>query len=185
MNVGFKLISKHSDGILSLDEAKDHLRIPREDDSQDSEVMALIEAAIQVAEDMTERIISLTTYDFKIRAEEMTFSLPYDQFVSVSEVKLFDQEGNETDGISFLEVDDFTVPATLTIKKLPELSSHLIIRATFGYDPVLIPKSLVQGIKMTLYHFYDNRSEVEVGRTANLVPQGAKMMFHMNRYQRF
>src|SRR5690606_37499663 len=126
---------------------------------QDSEVMALIEAAIQVAEDMTERIISLTTYDFKIRAEEMTFSLPYDQFVAATAVKLFDQDGNETDGTSYLEIDDFTVPATFTIKKLPELSSHLIIRATFGYDPVLIPKSLVQGIKMTLYHFYDNRSE--------------------------
>lgn len=185
MNVGFKLISKSAEGILSLDEAKDHLRIPREDNSQDSEIMALIEAAIQVAEDMTERIISLTTYDFKIKAEEMTFSLPYDQFVSVTDVKLFDKSGEEQDGKSHLTVDDFTVPATLSVRNLPDEASHLIIRVTFGYDPFLIPKSLIQGIKMTLYHFYDNRSEVEVGRTANLVPQGAKMMFHMNRFQRF
>ena len=68
MSIAFKLLSKSTTGILSLDDAKDHLRIPLADTSQDGLIDAYISAAIQTAEDDTERKIGLSKYQFRIPA---------------------------------------------------------------------------------------------------------------------
>ncbi|AWW32170.1 hypothetical protein DN752_19615 [Echinicola strongylocentroti] len=189
--VGFKLKSKDFTGILTRDEAKEHLRIPAPDTSQDDQVDLYMSAAIAHAESEMERKLSLTTYEFKIKPERISFALPYPDFKSISKMvsvsggtstTLF-EEGQPGDLSDFMEVDDFRELAQLTILDYPEDSDYLVITVSFQMDP--LPLNVLQAIKMIIYHWYDNRSEVEVGRTANQVPMAAKRVFELERFYRF
>jgi uncharacterized phiE125 gp8 family phage protein len=187
----FKLISRNAANVLTLDEAKDTLRINRDDEDQDDVITACLHAAISTAEDHTERKIFDSVYDLRIVPSLMTFSLPYPNFKGVTSITAIKNDGSEEvlseSGTikDYLTVDDYPELASLTILQFPEDTKFLIIRLTFGYATGLLPGSLLQGIKMMLSHFYDNRHAVEVGRIATQVPMGAATMFHMNRYQRF
>jgi hypothetical protein len=193
MSIAFKLLSKSTTGILSLDDAKDHLRIPLADTSQDGLIDAYILAAIQTAEDSTERKIGLSKYQFRIPAKAMSMDLPYQEFIEITKLSSLDEAGLETllfekevTGTlsTYIQPDPYTVPPMLILKEvIPVGAEYYLIEATFGMD--LIPASIIQGIKMVLYHYYDNNSAVEVGRTANEVPLGAKSLFHVNRFMRF
>jgi hypothetical protein len=193
MSIAFKLLSKSTTGILSLDDAKDHLRIPLADTSQDGLIDAYILAAIQTAEDSTERKIGLSKYQFRIPAKAMSMDLPYQEFIEITKLSSLDEAGVATllfekdgsgDLATYIQPDPYTVPPMLILKEvIPVGAEYYLIEATFGMD--LIPASIIQGIKMVLYHYYDNNSAVEVGRTANEVPLGAKSLFHVNRFMRF
>jgi hypothetical protein len=193
MSIAFKLLSKSTTGILSLDDAKDHLRIPLSDNSQDGLIDAYISAAIQTAEDDTERKIGLSKYQFRIPAKVMEMDLPYQEFIEITKLSSLDEAGVATllfekdgsgDLATYIQPDPYTVPPMLILKEvIPVGAEYYLIEATFGMD--LIPASIIQGIKMVLYHYYDNNSAVEVGRTANEVPLGAKSLFHVNRFMRF
>jgi hypothetical protein len=195
MSIAFKLLSKSTTGILSLDDAKDHLRIPLADTSQDGLIDAYISAAIQTAEDDTERKIGLSKYQFRIPAKAMSMDLPYQEFIEITKLSSLDEAGVATllfekdvtgDLSTYIQPDPYTVPPKLILKEvIPVGAEYYLIEATFGMDISLIPPSIIQGIKMVLYHYYDNGSAVEVGRTANEVPLGAKSLFHVNRFMRF
>lgn len=197
MNIAFKLLSRSTTGVLSLADAKDHLRIPQADDSQDGLINAYISAAIQTAEDETERKIGLSKYQFRIPAIIMSMGLPYQEFIEITKLSQIDENQvvtelyNSTDDAitvlnQYILPDPYSVPPQLIIKdSIPTDAEYYLIEATFGMDTSLIPASIIQGIKMVLYHYYDNNSAVEVGRTANEVPLGAKTLFHVNRFMRF
>lgn len=184
MQAHLKLISFSSESILSVQDAKDHLRIVREDDSENDQILGYINAAISTAEDFTERKIFDSVYDLRIPAQLNTFSLPYPGFKRLVSVKSLDENNQETElNNDAISVDDWADPAVITVNEYPIGSVYLVIRMEMGLN--IMPPSLLQGIKMVLAHYYDNRHEVEVGRTANQVPMGAKSLFHMNRFQRF
>lgn len=195
MSIAFKLLSFSTSGILSLDDAKDHLRIPRADTDQDTLISALVDAAIQSAEDWTERKIGLSKYQFRIPAKVMEMSLPYAEFIEITKLSSITEAGSVTvlyekgvnpegDLTTYISSDSYVIPSVLKVlDAIPTDVEYYLIEATFGMD--LISDSLLQGIKMTLAHYYDNASAVEVGRTANEVPLGAKAIFHINRFMRF
>jgi hypothetical protein len=195
MSIAFKPLSKSTTGILSLDDAKDHLKIPLADTSQDGLIDSYISAAIQTAEDSTERKIGLSKYQFRIPAKVMEMDLPYQEFIEITKLSSLDKdlvptllfEKDVTGDLStYIQPDPYTVPPMLILKEvIPVGAEYYLIEATFGMDISLIPFSIIQGIKMVLYHYYDNGSAVEVGRTANEVPLGAKSLFHVNRFMRF
>lgn len=195
MSIAFKLLSRSTTGVLSLADAKDHLRIPQADASQDGLINAYISAAIQTAEDDTERKIALSSYQFRIPAIIMSMDLPYQEFIEITKLSSLDADGvatvlfeKEVTGTlsTYITPDTYTVPPRLIIKDaIPTDADYYLIEASFGMTSSLIPASIIQGIKMVLYHYYDNNSAVEVGRTANEVPLGAKSLFHVNRFMRF
>lgn len=193
-----KLISKDYTGIISLEEAKGHLRIPVDLTEQDALITSCIFAAIGTAEARTEHIYSATVFQFRVNPTAATIILPHPDFNEVTKVEALDTAGTATTlfqkGTSpdpdtgtladYILVDDWTVPAELTILEdaIPTGTKYLVI--TLSFQSTEIPKHVLQGMLMMLSHFYDNPREVEVGRTANQVPMGADTLFGMERFYR-
>lgn len=180
----FKLISQEYSNILSLSAAKAHLRLDPEDDTEDESISAYLHAAINTAENLTERILALTVYELRIKPSHLKMTLPYPGFVSVTSVRAVGPTPQELTPIEdYIKTDDWMDPATVEVLDYPADAEYLILRMTFATSPM--PANILQGIKMVLGHYYDNRNEVEIGRIATQIPMGAKAIFHMNRYQRF
>lgn len=191
-----KLISKNLTGIISLSEAKAHLRIPSAMTEQDSLITACTNAAIRFAETRTDRVIASTVYQIRIPAEAVTVVLPLPDFKEITKIEpmtgttigaaLYDKSeeiGNLTD---YLQIDSWVNPAEITVKTedLPSGTDYLIITASFGMNSPY-PEDLMNGVKMMLTHFYDNPREVEVGRMASQVPMGADTIFGFYTYKAF
>lgn len=193
-----KLISRSYTDILTLANAKDHLRIPEGLTDQDGLIQSCIVAAIATAEARTEHIYGLATYQIRVAAQAADLVMPFPDFVRVSKVEAMDDTGAlttlfqkgtgqdpDTGTLSdYLTVDSWLEPAEISITgdNIPEDAEHLVFTIQFGGGT--IPEHVRQGIKMMLSHFYDNPREVEVGRTANQVPMGAETLFAMERFYR-
>lgn len=193
-----KLISRSYTGILTLDDAKDHLRLPVSLTDQDTLIESCIMAAVATAEARTEHIYGQTIYQIRVASEAADLVMPYPDFVQVNKVEsidtagavttLFQKNTSPTPNVGtlsdFVTVDAWVEPAELSILEdnLPESSQYLVLTLQFGGGQ--IPFHVMQGIKMMLSHFYDNPREVEVGRTANQVPMGAETFFAMERFYR-
>lgn len=191
-----KLISKTLTGIISLSDAKAHLRIPSGLTDQDSLVTACTNAAIRFAETRTDRVIAATVYQIRIPAEEATVVLPIPDFVEVSKIepmtsgtvgtKLYDKSDNTGTLTDYLQIDSWVNPAEITVitDDLPADTEYLIITASFGMTSPY-PEDLINAMKMMLTHFYDNPREVEVGRIASQVPMGAETIFGFYTFKAF
>jgi hypothetical protein len=192
-----KLISKDLTNIISLADAKAHLRIPAGLTDQDSLVTACTNAAIRFGETRTDRVIAPSVYQIRIPAKSGTIVLPIPDFVEVTKVEavvsgeavnevIYDK--SEETGVlaDYMEVDSWVNPAEITVKVdlLPANSEYLIITASFGMGSP-IPQDLTNAMKMMLSHFFDNPREVEVGRIASQVPMGADTIFGFYTFKMF
>jgi hypothetical protein len=189
----FKPISKSFTDLIDLNDAKDHLRFADDDNSQNDMIQAYLTAAVSTAEFMCERILALTVFRTKLEASDMDIQLPYCEFnritkitASPSDEVVFNVTGDVGELSDYITVDEWTEPPTLTLitANLPEGTTHMIIEMEFG-GSTHITESLKQGIKMMLFHFYENPNAVQVGRITSEVPLGAKSLFHLNRFMRF
>lgn len=191
-----KLISKNLTGIISLSEAKAHLRIPAALTDQDALITACTNAAIRFGETRTDRVIASTVYQIRIPAEAATVVLPIPDFKEVTKVEpmtgntigavLYDQSEETGDLTDYLQIDSWVNPAEITVitDNLPAGTEYLIITASFGMTAPF-PEDLINAMKMMLTHFYDNPREVEVGRIATQVPMGAETIFGFYTYKAF
>lgn len=191
-----KLISKNLTGIISLSEAKAHLRIPAALTDQDALITACTNAAIRFGETRTDRVIASTVYQIRIPAEAATVVLPIPDFKEVTKVEpmtgntigavLYDQSEETGDLTDYLQIDSWVNPAEITVitDNLPAGTEYLIITASFGMTAPF-PEDLINAMKMMLTHFYDNPREVEVGRIASQVPMGAETIFGFYTYKAF
>lgn len=192
-----KQVSKDLTNVLTLSQAKAHLRIPDADTGQDSLITMCVNAGIRWAETRTERVISDTVFQIRIPAQAMTIVLPKPDFVEVTKLEAtIPGAANETlynksdevpsDLADYIEVDSWVNPAEITVitDNLPAGTEYLIITADFGMGDE-VPEDLVNAIKMMMNHFFDNPREVEVGRTANHVPMGADMILGMYAFKQF
>lgn len=191
--VDTKLISKDYSGVISMAQAKDHLRILAED--QETLIQSCIDAAVSWAETRTERIFSKSIFQFRIQPEEVTLILPFPDFVKVSKVEamipgapnqeLYNETGPVGTLSDYLAIDDWVNPAEVSIvtDNLPADTSYILITAEFGVSK--LPKDLMQAMKMMLAHFFDNPNEVVVGSQVHHIPAGAEMILAMNAFKRF
>lgn len=192
-----KLISKNLTGIISLSEAKAHLRIPAALTDQDALITACTNAAIRFGETRTDRVIASTVYQIRIPAEAATVVLPIPDFKEVTKVEpmtgttigdaLYDKSDEApSDLTDYLQIDSWVNPAEITVitDNLPAGTEYLIITASFGMTAPF-PEDLINAMKMMLTHFYDNPREVEVGRIASQVPMGAETIFGFYTFKAF
>lgn len=190
-----KLISKDLTGIISLSDAKAHLRIPVELTDQDSLVTACTNAAIRFAETRCDRVLAPSVYQIRIPAVSGTVILPIPDFVEVTKIepvtgstigtKLYDKSDDTGDLTDYLQIDSWVNPAEITVLEdnLPEDVDYLILTASFGISSY--PEDLINAIKMMMTHFYDNPREVEVGRIVSQVPMGADTIFGFYTFKMF
>jgi hypothetical protein len=192
-----KLISKDLTNIISLSDAKAHLRIPAGLTDQDALITSCTNAAIRFGETRTDRVIAPTVYQIRIEAKAATIILPIPDFQEVTKVEavipgeatnqvLFNKIGPVGTLEDYVEVDSWLNPAELTVIEddIPDGSTYLILTASFGMGSSL-PQDLTNAMKMMLSHFFDNPREVEIGRIATQVPMGADTIFGFYTYKAF
>jgi hypothetical protein len=191
-----KLISKDLTNIISLSDAKAHLRIPAGLTDQDALITSCTNAAIRFGETRTDRVIAPTVYQIRIEAKAATIVLPIPDFIQVTRVEavipgqanqvLYNMTGPVGTLADYVEVDSWLNPAELTVIEddIPEGATYLILTASFGMGSS-IPQDLTNAMKMMLSHFFDNPREVEIGRIATQVPMGADTIFGFYTYKAF
>jgi hypothetical protein len=186
-----KFISRSFTDVISLQDAKDHLRILGTD--QDSLVTRYLHAAIQWAETRTERVIAPSVYQIRIEPDDVTLELPLPDFIEITKLEsvtdgakttLFEKETSGTLS-DYITVDDFPNPAEITVStsNLADTVDYLIITASFGMDT--LPEDMKAAIQLLLGHLYRNESEVITGSIATQMPQGAETILSLNTFKRY
>ncbi len=184
-----KLITPPAVEPVSLDEAKEHLRVVIADD--DALIAGLIVAARQAAENYTRRAFVAQTWEagysaFPCHAFELA-KPPLIEVVSVSYTD--DDDVAQTLSASLYVVDDYAEPAKLIRKRnatwpaITEMGARVRIRFTAGYagegSPANgaenVPEAIKQAIKLHLGEMYENRE------AATAMPQACESLLHPYR----
>ncbi|UTJ05394.1 head-tail connector protein [Arcobacter roscoffensis] len=154
------------EAILSLEDAKEFANIVG---AHDDKVMSdLIKAAINDAEDITNRQFASATYELTLPKFTQNMRLPKNPIQGVSKIEYMDQDGNyqtlETANYFFYEELEV---GTLVFENLPGLKVHpqaVKITFTSGYETAdKFPAMLRQWLKVRVNTLYEHREELVLG----------------------
>jgi uncharacterized phiE125 gp8 family phage protein len=171
---------------VTLDEAKDHLRVVHTDD--DMYITTLLLAATKWAEDFQCRTyISRTHTDYLDKFPTVIRPI-YSPLVSVTSIKYLDTDGvQQTLSSALYRVDTNTEPGRITEaynQSWPDIRSvtnTIEIEYIAGYGTAAaVPDDVKAAIKLIVGHFYEHR-EVVSELTLNKVPFSAKELLWTDR----
>lgn len=173
--------------VLSLDEAKDHLRVDHSD--HDDQIRALI-AAAQAAitgPKGTGYAIASSTWRLSLDAFPAEIRIPLEPVTAVTEVRYVDTDGAQqtlTAGDDYL-VDYDKSPCRITPaygKCFPPTRQQPgAVKVLFRAGPEVAPVDLVQAVKLIIAHWYEQPSAVNVGNIVNELPLAAGYL--LDRYR--
>lgn len=165
---------------FTLDEAIDHLRIDGTADA--AYVFTLIRAAREQAEAITKRALMRQTWKYLLDAVPScgVIELPKSPLSSVTHVKYYDDAGvQQTWSSTLYTVDASSEPGRLepiyagswpSYRRIPNTIEIQFICGYVSADR--IPVSIIQGMRLLMAHYYENREEVGF-LTPSRVPAGA------------
>jgi uncharacterized phiE125 gp8 family phage protein len=193
--VSVKLVTPASGLVVSLEDAKKHLRVDFNDD--DELITALIKAATRSAEKFLGRSLLDQTFDFFMDAfpsEKTWFELPVPPLIEVQKISYKDSSGDYVDmDQSSYEVDDASQPARISLVSNGSWPSPLsvlnAVRVTFraGYltqdSPAQadVPADIIAAIKLQIGHLYENRESVVISTPVFALPQGSEFLLRPHR----
>lgn len=164
-------------------QAKAHMRVT--DTAEDAYIEALITAARQHAEHLTERAFITQTWAMKLDRFSDYFGdirLPKPLLISVSSITYVDLAGDtQTLSSSLYEVDAQSQPARVrpaygqawpsTREQLNAVT--ITYTAGFGATAASVPKSIQQAILIMVAHMFEFREPVVAGTIVSEVPMSA------------
>lgn len=162
-------------------EAKAHSRISLSD--EDTLIDALIVAARQMAEQVTNR--ALITQTWKLYLDEFPsgdcIDLPYSPLQSVTSVSYIDTDGaTQTFSNTLYDIDTISEPGRLVLKpdsqwpdtKLGQVNAVTITYIVgYGDDAEDVPEPIKLAIKFLVGHWFENRELSSPGVDVSLVPK--------------
>lgn len=159
----FKLAAGPADDIISLEAARNWLRIDGHD--EDAELVAILSAICQAAEDATGRALSPQTWDVVLDAFPCgPVRLPMPPVQSIESGTYVDRNGVVQPLLSsawLLDADSepgWLFPAYgTTWPSTRAVPNAVRIRVACGYPQGAIPASIVLWIRAQLAHGWDNR----------------------------
>lgn len=166
---------------LSLEEVKDHLRLPRGYTEEDDHLNNLIIAARQQAEAVTRRKLITQTVKayFNSFPNNDVFELPYGSLQSVSSVTY----KNSTNNTQTLTTGYYTVDTINSLGRIvltstsswPSDSLHntnpITITYVCGYGlSTAVPAAIKSAMKTMISHIYENREPIGIGIGLNVMP---------------
>jgi uncharacterized phiE125 gp8 family phage protein len=183
-----KSITEPTEEPITLDEAKQHLRVDIDDD--DTYIMGLIIAARMIAEERTNRALITQTWDMIIDDFPMgdTIKLRKPCLQSVESVNYTDSSGIEhimpdTDYV----VDTNSVPGRVflgfakiwpVVVLQPAASVRIRFTAGYGDTADAVPQGLKNAMLLLIGNWYANREIVEVkNRYAVEIPKTFDILF--------
>jgi uncharacterized phiE125 gp8 family phage protein len=187
-----KLITDATEEPITLDEAKDHLRVDGTD--EDALIMAYVKAARRQCELISRRAFVTQTWELALECwpDWYWIGLPYPPLQSVVSVKYIDSVGVEMTmaGTDYV-LDTYHEPGRVVLghgKIWPSVTLRpgpsVIIRYVAGYGlPVAVPETYKQAIKILVGHYYENREAVviQAGAMATKVPLAVEALLMIDR----
>lgn len=203
--IGLKLIKPPEGAALTLEEAKRHLRVERDDENDD--IDRLIAVASERAEDFLNRKLMTQTWMISWDRGEYLWvdsrgvvKLPFPPLQAVDSIKYTDAAGVEqTIDPAYYQVDIVSEPGRiapaagmvgiwpwLMPSLLPIAPALSAIRVQFkcGYsENNPMPLKIKQAMLLMLGHFYENREAVLAGLRAAAIeiPLGAESLMWASR----
>lgn len=189
-----KQITGPTTPVVSLDEAKTHLRIDHSD--EDAYISALVTSATNFVEEFTGR--SLITQTWRASFDRWppndcgfnVLELPRPELLSVESLKYYDINGSLTTVDPSNYTVEFGTPGFITIRKFfgyPSLEDDrklaIELEFTSGYGPAPedVPQILRQAIHLMLKHFYEIRMPVLENMNATKVPLSVQTILKLFR----
>lgn len=156
------------DGLISLAEAKAHLRVDGDEDS--ALISASLAAAIDMIERQTSQVLTERTMEFVMNGWH-ALEIPREPVTGI--VSITYATGNAE---VVLEATAYRWAAH-TPSRVYALTpwsrgcgDHVRVRFTAGYSPNAAPPSLIAAVKLMLGHLYANREAAVVGTITSELP---------------
>ena len=186
MKKTYTVTVKPTKRFITLDEAKNHLKVDLSCDTDDTLILSLIEMAHEVVEKYCNILIGsqtleLTFDNFDEYCYLSTYILPIEKYplISVSSIKYKDETGTyQTLSSTKYEVDTTSIPARIRFNEIPTYSTAYLnaIKITFTAGLTTLDYSLKAAIFMIISHFYENRQDVITGTIVTEVPMNSRYL---------
>ncbi|WP_200974434.1 head-tail connector protein [Echinicola sp. 20G] len=157
-----KLVKKSNQSIVTLEEAKEHLKILHA--YEDLYLNSLLYVVTDTLENELEKDLVDTEYVFAIfdqveEGEQIMF--PNSPIVEVKEVLVYNDSTLIESGVAYTSTDEY-----ITFSALPETYTRIEINYKKGYESVDdIPTAIKQAALLTLTDLYLHRGSIVVGKT--------------------
>ena len=170
---------------VSLDEAKEHLRVDIGWTDEDDYIEALIATATKIAESYLRRkLITQTWYQYlNFWPAGDSIILPFGNLQSVTSVEYTDTAGDDTEwSDTEYNVDIQSDPGRVVLEygySWPSASLHpqnpIVVEFVCGYglSGSSVDERILQAIKIMISDMYENREDVIVGMTVTANLRGA------------
>lgn len=196
MELKLKLITPPVVEPLTVEEALAQLRVDFDDDN--AIIAGFISAAREMAEAHTWRAILTQTWDLSLDQFPASdrITLPRPPLQSVTGVYYTPNGGTEqTFSAANYLVDTYGEPGAVVLKSGASWPGDTLqavngvrVRFVAGWaNAEDVPRSLVQGVKLLLGHFYENREGIVVSQGVNIseLPLGIQWVLDAERVNRF
>jgi uncharacterized phiE125 gp8 family phage protein len=163
--MALKLVTPATELVVSLADAKAHLRVDTTDD--DALISAYITAAAELAEQATGRALMLQTWELTLDAFPEAFEITRVPAASVTSIKYWDADGDQqTLGTSLYTLDNADDFGSAYV--VPELGGSwpgarvqinaVALRYVAGYaTAAAVPESIKAWVKLQVGAMYENR----------------------------
>ena len=164
--------------LVSLDEAKLHLRVEGFD--EDSLIQGYIVAASAYIDGpfgILRRAVGFQTLEVRSNVFSGLDRLPVGPVLAIEEVKYIDTAGVEQtlgDAVYTLAADRFCLASNARWPSLRGDASGVRVRYTAGFE--VVPASIQQAVLLLVGQWYEMRSAVTVGQTANEIPHAVRAL---------
>ena len=169
--MGLKLITPPAAEPVTLQEAKEHLRITGSD--EDALLTTFIEVAREYCEEYQNKAYITQTWDLSLdEFPESPYSLPKPPLQSISSIKYYDQDGTEQEfnATDYL-VDTASVKGRISLaygKTWPSVTlqpiNGVVIQFVAGYGDATtdVPERIRNAIKVLIGQIYENREATDI-----------------------
>ena len=176
--------------VVSLAEAKEHLRIAHSDD--DNYINNIIQAAQMTAEYMSNVDFTPCDWLFTCDLWSQAIDIPYSDVGSITHIKYYNDAATPvltTLSASQYYLDNGSIPARITMEDpwdYPSLRNGTgNIQITFSTTTAFNKHTQVakQVVLIMLTDMYENRQSVIVGRIASVIPRTAQFLLDTIKIQ--
>lgn len=176
---------------MSVSESKSDLRIEPSFTNDDSLIHSYIMAATQVCSEIVGRKLLNETWKYSLRhVGSGVIVLPFQPVSEIVSIDYYDKDNvsqvlDKTNLFLYNYDNESTLEPVLNWS-WPQVYSrrdaiNITLKAGHGEDPEMIPESIKRAIRLTVVHWYENRSATTVGVTAQDLPMGVQMLLSTER----
>jgi len=183
--MAYSILSRTFSDVVTVQEAVTHLRIW--DDSEDTHLQSLIEAAYDVAERYMNRLVAESTVI--VERDTLTTQLPFGKAKSVTSVTYIDDATEErvelvASHYSFNPITNMIVLKRSVVSLLESLGARdYQITLVTGWDASEVPATIKQGILMLVGSMYVMPEDAAVGQGVTVTKVPVTHQYLFNKYK--